>query len=98
MHTPRFCGQDLSAGEPVLLRTVYLPLRTNCISVGILSPSPPDEVARPLRPPEPGAVAQARVRPPARGAHLHLRKTCAAYGGSASLSRPFRPAPGSGRR
>ena len=38
MHTPRFWGQDSSAGLEVLYRGARLPFRTNWLKVGNLQP------------------------------------------------------------
>jgi hypothetical protein len=39
MHTPRFSGQPISAGDFVLTRTFSRPIRTSCENVGTVLPS-----------------------------------------------------------
>src|SRR5271169_5746466 len=38
MHTPRFSGQPISAGDLVFERTPSLPMRTSCENVGTVVP------------------------------------------------------------
>src|SRR5215470_11213285 len=38
MHTPRFSGQPISAGDLVFDRTPSLPIRTSCENVGTVVP------------------------------------------------------------
>ena len=37
VHTPRFCGQPLSAGDAVFLRALTRPFRTSWLMVGVIS-------------------------------------------------------------
>src|SRR5579885_2271870 len=41
MHTPRFSGQPISAGDLVLTRTASRPIRTSCENVGTVVPRSP---------------------------------------------------------
>src|SRR5260221_11405113 len=46
MHTPRFSGQPISAGDFVLVMIPSLPIRTSCENVGTVVPLFPSALAR----------------------------------------------------
>src|SRR5207245_7500956 len=68
MHTPRFSGQPISAGDFVLLMTSSRPMRTSCENVGTVFPLFFGHTAA-------KTLARARLRGLSPGAQTTLRES-----------------------
>src|SRR5439155_6708691 len=81
MHTPRFSGQPISAGDFVLTWTCSRPIRTNCENVGTVSSSIRPHSGRPLRAenfcPQASQDHDAKGAAPAKRAHKIARERIA---------------------
>src|SRR3974390_1661616 len=94
MHTPRFSGQPISAGDLVFETIPSLPIRTSCENVGTVFPrfvsSKKAEQFRPLQNPARRHVAKTLAERAAKNARAHKQaQRCTA--------NPERPARNSAR-
>src|SRR5712691_1307872 len=71
MHTPRFSGQPISAGDFVLTCTFSRPIRTNCENVGTVFPQSRAEIFCPRA----SAITRMRRTRLPQDAHTTLRES-----------------------
>src|SRR5277367_4309239 len=68
MHTPRFSGQPINAGDFVLTRTFSRPMRTNCENVGTIVLFIRGRGGQLIFSPHRGQLSRAAAQQPAQGA------------------------------
>src|SRR5271168_1608903 len=92
MHTPRFSGQPINAGDFVLTRTFSRPMRTNCENVGTVVLFIRGRGGQLLSSPHRGQLSRAvhsnrpRARKTPRGSRKARRQKCARAHSSAERS------------